>query len=73
MTDCIRSLLINCCHLKELFILSNITFHYQSYFKILFSIITNACLRFLYILLDLQGRLTIKRGKGYHASFCSSC
>ena len=33
MTDCIRSLLINCSHLKELFILSNITFHHQSYLK----------------------------------------
>ena len=36
MTDCIRSLLINCSHLKELFILSNITFHHQSYLKIYF-------------------------------------
>ena len=36
MTDCIRSLLINCNHLKELFILSNITFHHQSYLKISF-------------------------------------
>ena len=36
MMDCIRSLLINCSHLKELFILSNITFHYQSYLKISF-------------------------------------
>ena len=38
MTDCIRSLLINCSHLKEIFILSNITFHYQSqsYLKISF-------------------------------------
>ena len=34
MTDCIRSLLINCSHLKELFILSNITFHYETYLKI---------------------------------------
>ena len=55
MTDCIRSLL-NCSHLKVIFILSNITFHYQSYFKIVFSIIsTNAFLRFLSILADLQG------------------
>ena len=37
MTDCIRSLLINCSHLKELFILSNITFHYQLYLKIFFN------------------------------------
>ena len=29
MTDCIKSLLISCSHLKELFILSNI-----SYFKL---------------------------------------
>ena len=40
MTDCIRSLLINCTclpsHLKEHFILSNITFHHQSYLKISF-------------------------------------
>ena len=36
MTDGIRSLLINCSHLKELFILSNITFNYQSYLKISF-------------------------------------
>ena len=36
MTDCIRSLLINCSHLKELSILSNITFHYLSYLKISF-------------------------------------
>ena len=36
MTDCIRSLLINCSHLKELFILSNTTFHHQSYLKISF-------------------------------------
>ena len=36
MTDGIRSLLINCSHLKELFILSNITFNYQSYLKIYF-------------------------------------
>ena len=34
MTDCIRSLLINSSHLKELFILSNITFNYQIYLKI---------------------------------------
>ena len=34
MTDCIRSLLINCSHLKELSILSNITFHHLSYLKI---------------------------------------
>ena len=34
MTDCIRSLLINCSHLKEFFILSNITFYHQSYLKI---------------------------------------
>ena len=34
MTDCIRSLLINCSHLKELFILSNITFNYQTHLKI---------------------------------------
>ena len=48
MMDCIRrSLLINSGHLKELSILSNITFHYQSYFKK--SIITNAFLRFLYL------------------------
>ena len=33
MTDCIKSLLINSSHLKELFILSNITFNYQSYLK----------------------------------------
>ena len=33
MTDCIRSLLINFSHLKELFILSNITSRYQSYLK----------------------------------------
>ena len=39
MTDCIRSLFINCSHLKELFILSNITFHYQSYLKIFFQFI----------------------------------
>ena len=38
MTDCIRSLLINCSHLKELFILSNITFHHQSYSKRFFLI-----------------------------------
>ena len=55
MTDCIRSLLINCSHLKELFILSNITFHYQSYFIIVFSMITDASLRLLYILSDVQG------------------
>ena len=36
MTDGIRSLLINCIHLKELFILSNITFNYQLYLKISF-------------------------------------
>ena len=34
MTDCIRSLLINSSHLKKLFILSNITFNYQTYPKI---------------------------------------
>ena len=34
MTDCIRSLLINSSHLKELFILSYITFSYQTYLKI---------------------------------------
>ena len=34
MTDCIRSLLINSSYLKELFILSNITFNYQTYLKI---------------------------------------
>ena len=34
MMDCIRSLLINYSHLKELFILSNITFNYQAYLKI---------------------------------------
>ena len=34
MTDCIRSLLINSSHLKELFILSNITINYQTYLKI---------------------------------------
>ena len=34
MTDCIRSLLINSSHLKELFILSNSTFNYQKYLKI---------------------------------------
>ena len=34
MTDCIRSLLINNSHLKKLFILSNITFNYQTYLKI---------------------------------------
>ena len=34
MTDCIRSFLINSSHLKELFILSNITFNYQTYLKI---------------------------------------
>ena len=34
MTDCIRSLLINSSHLKELFILSNNTFNYQTYLKI---------------------------------------
>ena len=34
MTDCIRSLLNNSSHLKELFILSNITFIYQTYLKI---------------------------------------
>ena len=39
MTDSIRSLLINCSHLKELFILSNITFNYQSYLKIYFQIL----------------------------------
>ena len=36
MTDGIRSLLINCSHLKELLILSNITFNFQSYLKIYF-------------------------------------
>ena len=55
MTDCIRSFLINCSHLKELFILSNITFHHQSYLKIVFSIITNVFIRFFYILSDFQG------------------
>ena len=34
MTDCIRSLLINCSQLKELSILSNITFNYETYLKI---------------------------------------
>ena len=35
MTDCIRSLLINSIsHLKELFILFNISFNYQAYLKI---------------------------------------
>ena len=34
MTDCIRSLLINSSYLKELFILSNITFNYQTYLEI---------------------------------------
>ena len=34
MTDCISSLLINSSHLKELFILSNITFNFQTYLKI---------------------------------------
>ena len=34
MMDCIRDLLINCNHLKELFILSNITYNYQTYLKI---------------------------------------
>ena len=34
MTDCIISLLINSSHLKELFILSNINFNYQTYLKI---------------------------------------
>ena len=46
MMDSIRSSLINCSHLKELSILSNITFPHQSYLKILFSIITSAFLRF---------------------------
>ena len=55
MTDCIRSLLINCSHLKEHFILSNITFHYQSYLKIFFSIITNALLRFIIFCRGIQG------------------
>ena len=34
MTDCIRSLLINSSCLKEIFILSNITFNYQTYLEI---------------------------------------
>ena len=34
MTNCIRILLINSSQLKELFILSNITFNYQTYLKI---------------------------------------
>ena len=34
MTDCIRSLLINSSYLKEIFILSNITFNYQTYLEI---------------------------------------
>ena len=34
MMDCIRSLLINISNLKELFILSNITFNYQTYLYI---------------------------------------
>ena len=36
MTDCIRSLLINSSHLKELFILFRYiyTFNYQTYLKI---------------------------------------
>ena len=34
MADCIRGLLINCSHLKELFIVSNITYNYQTYLKI---------------------------------------
>ena len=38
MTDCIRSLLNNCSHLKEFFILSNITFYHQSYLKIFFQL-----------------------------------
>ena len=50
MTNCIRSLLNNCGHLKEFFVLHNIIFHYQSYLKIFFSIIiTNTFLRFLYL------------------------
>ena len=41
MTDCIRSLIIrpNCSHLKELFILSDISFHHQSYLKNLTSLL----------------------------------
>ena len=34
MMDCIRSLLIISSHLKKLFILSIITFNYQTYLKI---------------------------------------
>ena len=34
MTDCIRSLLINSSYLKEIFILSNIIFNYQTYLEI---------------------------------------
>ena len=41
MTDCIRSLLINSSHLKELFILSNITFNYQTYLKKIEKIFSN--------------------------------
>ena len=35
MTDCIRRLLINCSHLKELFIINHIkkNYYYQSYLK----------------------------------------
>ena len=45
MTDCIRSLLINCSHLKELSILSNITFHHLSYLKISFQFIIKSNVR----------------------------
>ena len=55
MTDCIRSLLINCIRLKELFILSNITFHFQSYLKIFFFQLSPMHFYDFYILSDLQG------------------
>ena len=53
MTLCIRSLLIHCGYLKELFILPNIILHYQLYYNYyFFLIITIAFLRFLYLVLN---------------------
>ena len=58
MMDCIRSLLTNCSHLKEFFILKwkNITFHYQSYLK---KYLKNIYI-YIYIIEDFDSGMTFR-------------
>ena len=66
MTYCIISLLVNCSHLKELFILSNITFHYQSYLILVFFQLSPIHFSDFYIFYrHWIFRVTVNRDEGY--------